>query len=305
MSELPDHEPLCTQVEAPAIALAIEGRARDLGGFTVRRVLPSMQQRLVGPFIFFDHMGPVDFAPGKGISVRPHPHIGLATVTYLFDGEILHRDTLGSEQPIRPGDVNWMVAGRGIAHSERMSEAVLARGSRLHGIQSWIALPKEHEEVEPKFDHHPAREMPLVQRPGVELHVIAGTAYGERAPTRVLSPTLYVHAKFDAGAELVIDEEHEQRAIYAAEGSFECNGHPLETGTMFVLKPHAHVTVRTAAPGHLMIVGGAPLDGSRHVWWNFVSSSKERIEQAKADWREKRFPLVPGDEQEFIPLPDR
>ncbi|WP_394827407.1 pirin family protein [Pendulispora albinea] len=304
MSQLPDHEPECTQVQTPSVDLAIEARARDLGGFSVRRVLPAMQRRLVGPFIFFDHMGPVQFAPGDGITVRPHPHIGLATVTYLFEGEILHRDSLGSEQAIRPGDVNWMVAGSGIAHSERMSEAIRASGSKLHGIQSWIALPTEHEESAPTFEHHPARTLPILQRPGVTLHVIAGTAYGQTAPTRVLSPTIYVHARFEAGAELAIDEEHEQRAIYAVTGSFQCDGRDLHEGTMLVLHPRAHATVRAKTAGDVMIVGGAPIDGPRHIFWNFVSSSKERIERAKADWRERRFPLIPGDDREFIPLPE-
>jgi len=287
------------------IDLAIEARPRDLGGFAVRRVLPSPRRRVVGPFVFFDHMGPTEFAKGEGITVRPHPHIGLATVTYLFDGEIVHLDSLGSMQAIRPGDVNWMVAGRGIAHSERTSPEVRANGSRLHGIQSWVALPIEHEETTPQFDHHPAHTMPLIRQPGVVLHVIAGTAFGARAPTRVLSPTLYVHAQFEAGAELAIDTEHSERAVYAVEGAFRCEDEALAAGTMFVLRPSARVTLRAVTAGHAMLVGGAPLDGPRHIWWNFVSSSEERIARAKADWRERRFGVVPGDEEEFIPLPER
>jgi len=304
MSALPCDEPLCTRIAAPAVDLAIEARARDLGDFAVRRLLPSPLRRLVGPFVFFDHMGPVDFAQGRGVDVRPHPHIGLATITYLFDGEILHRDSLGSEQPIRPGDVNWMVAGRGIVHSERTRAEVRERGDRLHGIQSWVALPTRDEEIAPRFDHHPARTIPTLQRPGAELHVIAGTAYGVAAPTHVLSPTLYVHARVEAGAELAIDDEHEERAVYAVDGEFQANGSDFTSGTMLVLHPRAHAVVRARSAGHLMIIGGAPLDGPRHVFWNFVSSSKDRIEQAKAEWREGRFPTVPGDEHEFIPLPE-
>jgi redox-sensitive bicupin YhaK (pirin superfamily) len=287
------------------IELVLSARPRDLGGFSVSRVLPSVERRLVGPFIFFDHMGPASFEPGHGIDVRPHPHIALATITYLFEGEILHRDSLGSEQAIRPGDVNWMIAGRGIVHSERTAAEVRARGSRLHGLQTWVALPTSEEETEPRFDHHPEASLPVVNQPGVVLRVVAGTGYGAKAPTRVLSPTLYVHARFEPGASLSIDEEHEERAIFAVTGAFECEGRPLEAGTMLVLRPGARVTLRSETGGDAMLVGGARLDGTRHIWWNFVSSDPARIERAKVDWKEGRFPLVPADSLERIPLPER
>jgi len=286
------------------IELVIEGRAKDLGGLVVRRVLPVAQRRSIGPFVFFDHMGPVEPAPGRGISVRPHPHIALATITYLFEGEFVHRDSLGSRQVIRAGDVNWMVAGRGIAHSERSSDEALAEGMALHGIQTWVALPKSHEETEARFEHHPRPTIPVVQRDGAELHVIAGTAYGERAPTGVLSPTLYVHARLTAGATLTIDDEHEERAVYVADGAIECDGRRFEAGAMLVLRAGAATQVSAVSAADLMLIGGAPLDGPRHIWWNFVSSSQERIEQAKADWKDGRFGKVPGDEEEFIPLPE-
>ena len=286
------------------VDLVIEGRAKDLGGLVVRRVLPVAQRRSIGPFVFFDHMGPVEPAPGRGINVRPHPHIALATITYLFAGEFVHRDSLGSRQVIHPGDVNWMVAGRGIAHSERSSDEALANGMALHGIQTWVALPTVHEETEPRFEHHPRPTIPVVQRDGAELHIIAGTAYGERAPTGVLSPTLYVHARLTAGATLTVDDEHEERAVYVADGAIECDGRRFEAGTMLVLRAGAEVQVTATSAADLMLIGGAPLDGPRHIWWNFVSSSQERIEQAKADWKEGRFGKVPGDEEEFIPLPE-
>ena len=304
MSRYLDKEPECLGGEGAAIDLVIEARPRDLGGFTVRRALPSPMRRLVGPFIFFDHMGPVGFAPGQGIDVRPHPHIALATITYLLEGEFVHRDSLGSEQPIRPGDVNWMVAGRGVAHSERTAPEVRARGARMHGIQTWVALPQREEEIEPRFEHHPRATIPVVSRPGAELHVIAGTAYGAKAPTGVLSPTLYVHAQLDVGATLPIDDEHEERAVYVVDGSIEHEGKTFGEGAMLVLHPRASVVIQAASKANVMLVGGAPIDGARHIFWNFVSSSKERLEQAKADWREGRFPKVPGDEVEFIPLPE-
>lgn len=283
--------------------LVIESRPRDLGGFTVRRALPAVRRRLVGPFIFFDHMGPSDFEPGQGIAVRPHPHIGLATITYLFEGAISHKDSLGSDQVIVPGDVNWMVAGRGIVHSERASSAQRAKGGRLHGVQTWIALPRAHEETDPAFEHHPGRTIPLVTQLGVELRVIAGTAYGQRSPASVLWPTLYVAAKLEPAAKLHVDEEHEERALYVVEGSVDCDGSRYEEGTMLVLRPGADVTVCAQTKAQLMLVGGKPIDGERHIFWNFVSSSNARIERAKEDWRAKRFDSVPGDE-ELIPLPD-
>jgi redox-sensitive bicupin YhaK (pirin superfamily) len=282
----------------------IESRTRDVGGMAVRRLLPAARLRHVGPFVFFDHMGPVALAPGHGLDVPPHPHIGLATVTYLFDGEILHRDSLGSEQVIRAGDVNWMVAGRGIVHSERTPAGLRAQGSRVHGLQTWVALPVAEEDMAPLFEHHPMASIPTVRRPGAELRVVAGTAYGERAPTRVLSPTLYVHARLDAAAVLEVTGEHEERAVYVATGAAEIDGHVLSGGTMVVLEPGARAELRATQATDAFLVGGAPLEAARHIEWNFVSSSRERIEQAKSDWKAGRFPKIPGDAIEFVPLPE-
>ena len=286
------------------VLLVIDPRPRDLGGFTVRRLLPAAGNRMVGPFIFLDHMGPAVMERGAGMDVRPHPHIALATVTYLFEGEIIHRDTLGSELAIHPGDVNWMLAGRGIAHSERSSPDERARGVRIHGIQSWVALPTAHEEAPPAFAHHPARTLPRLRRDGAELTVIAGTAYGAESPVGVLSPTLYVDARLEAGARLTVDGEHVQRAVHVVEGIARIGERRIGPGVMAVLRHGAEVTVEVEGPSRLMLLGGAPLDGDRHIWWNFVSSSKERIERAKDDWRNGRFGKVPGDDKEFIPLPE-
>jgi redox-sensitive bicupin YhaK (pirin superfamily) len=302
---LPANEPECTSADSSLIALAIHARPRDLGGFSVRRVLPAMARRMVGPFIFFDHMGPVRMEVGKGMDVRPHPHIELATVTYLFDGEIDHKDTLGSFQTIRPGDVNWMVAGRGIAHSERSGPDARKAGVHIHGIQSWVALPLEAERTEPRFEHHAAATIPRLSLEGAVVEVIAGSAYGARSPVGVLSPTLYVHAQIERGARLHVDDTHEERAVYVVEGAIECDGTTIEAGTMIVLRPGAGVTLTAKGATRAMLVGGAKLTGERHVYWNFVSSSKERIEQAKGDWQQGRFPKIPGDDVEFIPLPEQ
>jgi redox-sensitive bicupin YhaK (pirin superfamily) len=299
-----ESEPGCQPGPSPVVELVIESRARDLGsGFVVRRTLPSPKRRLVGPFIFFDQMGPVEMAPGSGLDVRPHPHIALATVTYLFAGEIEHRDTLGSYQVIRPGDVNWMIAGAGIAHSERSGAQARRDGMRLHGIQSWVALPLAHEETEPRFEHHARSSLPRLARPGMVLDVIAGSAFGARSPVGVLSPTLYVHAQLEDEGELTLDTEHEERAVYVVEGVIEIEGKSYGAGSMMVLRPGTDVTLLSVGETRAMLLGGAKLDGERHVWWNFVSSSEERIERAKRDWRDHKFPLVPGDDQEFIPLP--
>ncbi len=300
---LPANEPECVHATSACVELLIDARPRDLGGFEVRRVLPSVQRRLVGPWIFFDHMGPAAIAPGTGFDVRPHPHIGLATVTYLFDGRIDHRDSLGSFQSIRPGDVNWMVAGRGIVHSERSDAEARRDGLCIHGIQSWVALPLEHEETEPSFAHHPQSTLPRVERDGAVLDVIAGTAYGERSPAKVLSPTLYVHALLEPGARLPIDDEHEERAIYVVEGGIGLDGRTFAPGTLVVFRPGSKATITCREKTRVMILGGAKLEGTRTVYWNFVSSSKERIERAKTDWREERFPTIPGDDEERIPLP--
>jgi redox-sensitive bicupin YhaK (pirin superfamily) len=303
MSTLPDHPPEDLHAESGSIELVLDAHPRDLGGFAVRRALPSMHRRMIGPFIFLDHMGPAQLGAGEGFDVRPHPHIALATVTYLFEGEIVHRDSVGSMQPIRPGDVNWMVAGRGIAHSERSDPAARREGARIHGIQSWVALPTQDEEMEPCFEHHPSSTIPTIRRDGAVLEVIAGTAYGATSPVRVLSPTLYVHARLDAGARLPIDDEHDERALYVVEGAIACDGRTFHGGTMVVLRPGAAVTITAEEPARIMIVGGAKLAGERHMYWNFVSSSKARIEQAKDDWAHGRFPKVSGDDGELIPLP--
>lgn len=294
----------CVDGDSASIELLIEGRQRDIGGFGVRRVLPFIRRRLVGPFVFFDHMGPAEFAPGAGLDVRPHPHIALATVTYLFEGSIMHRDSVGSVQEIRPGDVNWMIAGHGVVHSERTPDGPRREGSRLHGIQSWVALPLADEETAPAFEHHDASALPKVRRDGAELDVIAGTAYGQESPVGVLSPTLYVHVRLEAGARLPIERDHEERAIYVVEGSMGCDDRAVPAGTMLVLRPGADVTLACREGGRAMIVGGAKLTGERHLFWNFVSSSKERLEKAKDDWRNQRFPKIPGDDREFIPLPE-
>ncbi len=295
-------EPRCPAERGGAIAQRIEPREKDLGGFSVRRVLPSPAWPRVGPFIFFDHMGPSTFAAGRGIDVRPHPHIGLSTLTYLFDGAILHRDSLGCVQPIEPGAVNWMTAGRGIVHSERTPDALRARGHALHGIQSWIALPDGAEEVEPSFAHHAAGALPRVRRPGVAMVLIAGEAFGERSPVRVHSPLFYLDARADAGAELPLPDSAE-RALYVVSGEVEVDGERIAPQRMLVLAPGAAPALRARAESRVMLLGGAPLVSDRIVWWNFSSSSRERLEAAKRAWREGRFPPVPGDD-EFIPLPE-
>ncbi len=287
------------------VELVITPRKRDLGGFFVRRVLPFASRRLVGPFIFFDHIGPADFAPGEGINVRPHPHICLATVTYLFEGEIFHRDSLGHAQAISPHAVNWMTAGRGIVHSERTRPAIRAQGQRLHGIQSWIALPKEFEEVAPSFRHHPANTLPVLQADGLKLRIIAGFAYGEHSPVETCSDTLYVDADMQAGAELAVGNEHQERAVHVCSGEVQIAGATFAAGTMAVLREGAEVTVSASQAARIMLLGGDRIDGERHIWWNFVASSEARIDQAKLDWAEGRFPKVPGDEKEFIPLPEK
>ena len=289
----------------PAIDVVVVPPTHDLGdGFHVRRALPSTQRRMVGPFVFFDQMGPALLRPGTGLDVRPHPHIGLATVTYLFDGEIMHRDSLGTAQAIRPGEVNWMIAGRGIVHSERTPADQRAAGSSLSGIQTWIALPKAHEERAPSFRHHAASELPLVEGDGASVRLIAGALYGVRAPIATLSDMFYADVALVAGARLQVTTEYEQRALYIIRGSIDIDGARFEPGQLVVLKPQHAITIRALNVAQLLLLGGAPMDGPRHVWWNFVSSSVERIEQAKLDWREGRIGSVPGD-PEFIPLPDK
>lgn len=286
------------------IARVIEGRSRDLGGFVVRRVLPSIEARMVGPFTFFDEMGPAVFSPGKGIDVRPHPHVGLSTVSYLFDGEIDHKDSLGSDQIIRPGDINWMVAGRGIVHSERTPANERGGGERLHGIQLWVAHPKKDEECAPAFTHHPRSALPEQSREGVELRVLAGTAYGMTSPVEVLSPLFYAVATMAPSSSLDLPDEHEERAVYVVDGAVHVGARQFTTGQMVVFTSEACASLRAEGKTRIALLGGAPLDGPRFLEWNFVSSSKERIERAKDDWRAGRFPKVPGDDVEFIPLPE-
>jgi redox-sensitive bicupin YhaK (pirin superfamily) len=288
---------------AGIIEQLIEPRARDLGGFEVRRVLPHGRRRMVGPFIFFDHIGPVQFAPGNGVDVRPHPHICLATVTYLFEGDLLHRDSLGFVQLIRPGDVNWMTAGRGIVHSERTSPESRAAGARLHGIQSWVALPRDAEETEPTFRHHGATELPTREQQGVRLRLIAGSAWGMRSPVATLSEMFYADAAFEPRGSVTLNAEHAERALYVVSGALTIDDEaPITAGNMVVIGGGAEVMLRSPAGARAMVLGGAPMDGERHIWWNFVASTPERIERAKRDWAEYRFATVPGDD-ERIPLP--
>ncbi len=298
-------EPVCTEEQnVPAVDLTIAARTRSIGDFDVGRVLPAPAKRMIGPFIFFDHMGPAHLAAGHGLDVRPHPHLHLATVTYLFEGAILHRDSVGSEQIIRPGAINWMTAGRGIVHSERSPAEARSAGAHVHGLQLWVALPQAHEDVEPSFSHHPAQTLPELDEPGVRVRVLAGSAFGRRSPVPILSPLLYVEAQLETGAKLEVPSEHEERGVYVVEGEARCDGAIIPARTMAVLHPRAQTVLEALSPTRIAIVGGAPLDGKRYIFWNFVSSSKERIEEAARAWREGRFPKVPGDETEFIPLDD-
>jgi hypothetical protein len=280
-------------------------RSSDLGdGFTVRRALPSPRKRMVGPFVFFDQMGPVVLGRGRGLDVRPHPHIGLATVTYMFTGEILHRDNLGSIQPIRPGAVNWMTAGRGIVHSERTPPELREVDAPVSGIQSWVALPRQQEETSPSFAHHATHELPVIEERGTHVRLIAGALYGERSPVQTLSEMFYADVTLAEGAAIEVPATHDERAAYIVEGAVRIDGAGFEAAQLIVLKPGRAVTIRASpTSARLMLLGGEPMDGPRHVWWNFVSSSRERIEQAKADWQSGRFEAVPG-ETDFIPLPE-
>jgi redox-sensitive bicupin YhaK (pirin superfamily) len=285
------------------LELVIEQRRRDLGGFEVGRLLPFAKRRMVGPFVFFDHMGPVEFEPGIPLSVdvRPHPHIGLSTVTYLFDGEIMHRDSVGSEQPIRPGEVNWMTAGKGITHSERFERA-RREGGRMNGIQAWVALPEADEECDPAFAHHDGGELPSFDAAGVRGRLVAGTAFGLRAPVETRSPMFYLHWELAAGARAELPAEHPERAVYVASGSIEVEGQRFDEGRMLVFTAGPGVTITSLTPAIVMALGGEPL-GPRFIEWNFVSSSTDRIAQAKADWRAGRMKLPDLDSGEFIPLP--
>ncbi len=288
---------------AAVIEHVIRPRSRDLGGFTVRRALPATECKMIGPFIFFDHMGPVQFAAGQGIDVRPHPHIHLATVTYLFEGEILHRDSLGYVQAIRPGAVNWMTAGRGITHSERSGEEARRGVQRLHGIQSWVALPRAEEDHQPCFVHHAEGTLPVIERGGARFTLIAGRAFGEESPVEVLSPMFYLDAELAAGSTCTLPAELGERGAYVVEGAIDAGGELFPSGTLLRFGDADEVVLRAEKAARVMLFGGQALDGERHIWWNFVSSDPARIEAAKHDWSAGRFAAVPG-ESEFIPLPD-
>jgi hypothetical protein len=310
MSWLNAPEPQCPAVDdADAIETLIVPRARDIGDFEVRRVLPSAKRRMVGPFIFFDQMGPADFAPGRGIDVRPHPHIGLATVTYLYSGELQHRDSLGSNQMIYPGALNWMIAGRGITHSERTSAATRDTPHDLYGIQTWVALPDDAEDTAPAFEHHPKEALPTLGSEGTQARLILGNAYGETAPVKTFSAMFYVDAQLDAGAAMPLPDEHEDRGAYVVSGAIEVAGQRHAAGAMLVFRGGVPLSLKAGEAGaRVMLLGGERFASPRHIWWNFVASSRERIEAAKAAWRETdwqhgRFRLPPDDDGEFIPLP--
>ena len=310
MSWSPCPDPtLGDRATADAVETLIVPRAVDLGEMTVRRALPSTQRQMVGPFIFFDQMGPAEFLTDQGIDVRPHPHINLATLTYLFEGQIRHRDSLGTDLAIAPGAVNWMRAGRGIVHSERTSEARRRDGQRLFGIQTWMALPEAEEESDPAFMHHGEGELPVVEAGGARARLIAGSAFGATSPLKASSETLYADVELAAGARMPIDASYEERALYTIAGTIEIAGDRFEPGQLLVLRPGDAITVAArGAPGtaaRFMLFGGAPMEGPRYIWWNFVSSRRERIEQAKDEWARGRFDTVPGDEADFIPLPSK
>jgi len=286
-----------------AIEHMLGTNAHDIGAFEVRRALPKRERRHLGPFVFFDHFGPAALAPGKGMDVRPHPHIGLATVTYLFDGEIMHRDSLGYVQAIRPGALNWMVAGRGIVHSERTAADKRDGSLTMHGVQTWVALPPELEECDPSFAHHPADTLPATVVDGVWLKCILGKAYGLAAPVADPWPIFYLHAEFPAGSALALPDDYAERGVYVVSGALEIDGTRIEPGTLAIFKEGAAVRLRAEAATRAMLLGGATLPGTRTIWWNFVSSDKARLDRAKADWKAGRFAQVPG-ETESIPLPD-
>jgi redox-sensitive bicupin YhaK (pirin superfamily) len=306
MTWLPDYDPIAGDRQScDALELVVVPRTRDLGdGFAVRRALPHGKRQMVGPFIFFDHFGPVQFLAGQGMDVKPHPHIGLSTVTYLFDGKITHRDSEGHVQDIRPGAMNLMTAGRGITHSERTPEIERADGHRLLGLQSWIALPENREEIEPSFQHFGATDLPRVSDVGLSARIIAGTAFGQTAPVKTVSDWFYTEVTLMAGHSAPLDADHEERAIYVVEGVISIAGDRFEGPRLLVFRPGDAITVTALTGTRMMFLGGTALEGPRYIWWNFVSSSRERIEQAKEDWKQARFAPVP-DEAEFIPLPEK
>jgi len=300
MSKFTAIEPTCTRL-GKTIRILVRPRSKDLGGFSVRRVLPASMVRSVGPFVFFDEMGPAEFSPGHGINVRPHPHIGLATVTFLFEGEILHRDSLGYTQPIQPGAVNLMTAGRGIVHSERTSPELLETGQRLHGLQVWMALPEDKQELRPSFTHYSEKSLPVIHGEGVVTTVIIGSHEGEVSPVEVHAKTIYLSVSITEGTLHELDIDHDQVAIYVVSGQIRVDGHAVNASELAVLDQRM-VTLDASEDSMIVVIGGEDL-GAREMYWNFVHSSRERIEKAKQDWRDKKFDLVPGDD-EFIPLPN-
>lgn len=311
MSWNPAIEPQCPDAgNLDAIDTMIVPRARDIGDFEVRRALPSPKRQMVGPFVFFDQMGPAQFLTNQGIDVRPHPHIGLATVTYLYKGEFQHRDSLGTNQMIYPGEVNWMIAGKGVTHSERTSAETRKAASDLFGIQTWVALPEAYEETNAAFEHHGQRALPFIEGDGKQVRLILGNAYGERAPVKTFSEMFYADAVLEANARLPMPDNHEDRGVYIVSGSVEIAGDGFEAGRMMVFRPGDAITIKAGGHGaRLMLLGGETLDGPRYIWWNFVASSQEKIDAAKqawaeGDWNDGRFQLPPGDTVEFIPLPD-
>jgi redox-sensitive bicupin YhaK (pirin superfamily) len=304
MSWSEGHDPIAGDAgSCDALELVIVPRVRDLGGFSVRRALPHGKRQMVGPFIFFDQMGPAQFIAGQGMDVRPHPHIGLATVTYLFEGSIFHRDSQGNALEIAPGAMNLMTAGRGIAHSERTPAAQRASGQGLYGIQSWIALPEELEETAPSFQHFDAAALPTLADHGLEARVVAGSAFGKAAPVAGLSPWFYVEVRLAAGRSAPLDNDYEERAVYVVDGEIDVAGELFEGPRLLIFRPGDRITIRAKTDCRLMFLGGAALEGPRYIWWNFVSSRKERIESAKEDWKRGRFAAVPN-ESDFIPLPE-
>lgn len=298
-----DLAPEASPVATESLEIVLRGQPKAVDGFTVSRVLPSSQCKHLGPFCFFDHLGPSELPIGRGLDVRPHPHIGLATVTYVLEGEIIHRDSLGFSQPIRPGAVNWMTSGRGITHSERTSVELRQTGSRLHVAQLWVALPRAHEQMEPEFHHHPADTLPEFDMGAAKARLLAGSAYGRTSPVRVYSPLFYVEVDVPAGAAVSLPEEHEERGAYVMNGALSHEGVPIEARSLAIFRPGGTPSVRAEVDSRILLLGGAPPDGPRHIEWNFVSSSLDRIELAKREWQAGLFPKVPGDDVEFTPLP--
>jgi redox-sensitive bicupin YhaK (pirin superfamily) len=304
MRPLPLPDPVLGDARsADIIETIIVPRLRDIGPFSVRRALPAAERQMVGPFILLDQAGPGEVLSGENFDVRPHPHIGLATVTYLYEGAVMHRDSIGSVQAIHPGDVNWMTAGKGIAHSERSPEEDRRRTRRVSGFQTWVALPERHEEAAPTFIHQDRDALPVIGSDGATVRVVVGSLYGERAPVPTFSEMFFADVVLEAGTRLPIDAAHEERAVYLTEGSVEIAGDRFEAGRLIVFRPGDNLTLTAVTAARLVLLGGEPMDGPRHIWWNFVSSSRERIEQAKNDWKLGRFDPVFGDEEEFIPLP--